>query len=212
VTEFLLRAAAVPPPDSLRAVLREVFAAREYDWGLPNSPLIWLREQFLGLLTWFAGLEQSHPATYSLLLAAMVLVLLVIIAHVVYVLSRAFRAVTPEAATGHAAGGGGPRDASWHLAEAGRLSAAGRYAEALSHRFLALVLELEGRKALTFHVSKTPAEYVTEARLDGDGRGRLRLLVLALYRHLFGRAPCTSAEWATFDREAAELGARVAAS
>jgi uncharacterized protein DUF4129 len=211
VTEPLFWVAAVSPQDSLRAVLREVFAAREYDWGPRNSPLIWLREQFLGLLTWFAGLEQSHPATYSLLLAAMVLVLLVIIAHVVYVLSRAFRAVTPEAAMRPAAGPG-PRDAAWHLAEAGRLSAAGRYGQALSHRFLALVLELEGRKALTFHVSKTPAEYVTEARLDGEGRGRLRLLVLALYRHLFGGAPCTSAEWTTFDREAAELGARVAAS
>jgi hypothetical protein len=211
VTALLIGAAAVPPPDSLRAALREVFAARDYDWGLRSGALIWLREQYVRLLAWLAGLEQSHPATYYVLLAAVLLVLLAIIAHVAYVLSRAFRPVTPEAALGPVAGPG-PRDAGWHLAEAARLGATGRYGEALSHRFLALLLELEGRKALHFHVSKTPAEYVTEARLDGEGRGRLRLLVLALYRHLFGGVPCTAAEWNIFDREAAELGARVAAS
>lgn len=209
MTDFLLQVATVPPSDSLRAVLREVFAAREYDWGPGIRALTALRDQFFRLVAWFAGLEQSHPVTYHLLLGAMVLVLLVVLAHVAYVLSRAFRALPSEAVARHA-GGPAPRDAGWHLAEAARLSAAGRYVDALSHRFLALLLELEGRKTLTFHVSKTPAEYVTEARLDDEGRGRLRWLVLALYRHLFGGAPATSADWTAFDRAATDLGARVA--
>src|SRR2546422_6493963 len=37
----------------------------------------------------------------------------------------------------------------------------------------ALVLELERRRALAFHPSKTPAEYVGEARLDAAGRASL---------------------------------------
>src|SRR5439155_16915477 len=67
---------------------------------------------------------------------------------------------------------------------------AGRYAEALAHRFVSLILELERRHALTFHPSKTPAEYVREARLDESGRASLADLVARLYRHLFGAVPC----------------------
>src|SRR6266566_541580 len=54
---------------------------------------------------------------------------------------------------------------------------AGRYVEALAHRFLAVVLELDRLKALRFHVSKTPAEYVGEARLTDAGRASLAGLV-----------------------------------
>lgn len=213
MTALLLQAAASPPaPDSVRAALREVFSAHEYDWVERTNVLSWLREQYLRLLDWFAGLEQTSPAGYYLLLIAMIIVLMAIFAHFAYVVWHAFRPVSPQTGGARAAAPTA-RDAAWHLAEARRLSDAGRYAEALGHRFLGLVLELEGRKALTFHVSKTPAEYVDEVRLDGEGRGRFRLLVLALYRHLFGGVPCTEAAWSGFDREAGELagGGHVAA-
>lgn len=210
MTALAVQVSAAPPPDSLRAVLRDVFAAPEYDWEARRSALAWMRELYLRLLGWFAGLEQTHPLTYYLLLAAMIVVLLAILAHFGYVLWRAFRPVALEIA-GRRAPGPGPRDAAWYLAEARRLSEAGRYADALGHRFVALVLELERRQALNFHASKTPAEYASEVRLDGEGRGRFRSLVLTLYRHLFGGVPCTPAEWISFDREAAELGGRVAA-
>ena len=72
------------------------------------------------------------------------------------------------------------------------LARAGRYAEALGQRFLALVLELDRRKALRFHASKTPAEYVGEARLTDRGRASLAGLVAQLYRHLFAAVPCGS--------------------
>ena len=96
-------------------------------------------------------------------------------------------------------------DAAAHLAIAERLAGAGQYAEALGHRFLALVLELDARKALRFQASKTPAEYVGEARLDQAGRATLAGLVARLYRHVFGAAPSDEREYSEFDAAAAGL-------
>ena len=57
------------------------------------------------------------------------------------------------------------------------------------HRFIALLLELDRADALTFHPSKTPAEYVREARLGATGRATLAGLVSRLYHHVFGAEP-----------------------
>lgn len=199
----LVQAPLPPPTDSVRAALREVFAAREYDWGERRGVLSWLREWFLTALDWFADLEQTHSALYYLLLGAMVLVLLGIFAHFAYALSRAWGSLdTPQAARPAV---GEVRDAAWYAAEARRLAAAGRYADALGHRFIALVLELERRKLVTFHPSKTPAEYAHEARLEPEARYALGDLVRTLYGCLFGGAPATSESWRDFDRRAGEL-------
>jgi len=94
----------------------------------------------------------------------------------------------PVAVGGVVIGGGAPvvvqsmtntdtADAAATARQVEELARAGRYAEALGHRFLALVLELDRRKALRFHASKTPAEYVWEARLTEMGRASLAGLV-----------------------------------
>ena len=193
-------------PDSLRAVLREVFRAAEYRWRAPAPRGTgWLADLVGQMVVWLDRLREAHPERYYALLAVLTLVLLVIAAHLAWVVWRSLRA--PVAAAPES-GGPGPRpgrDAAWHLAEARRGSAAGRYAEALGHRFAALVLELDRRRALGFHPAKTPAEYAAEARLDAAGRAALAQLVQALYRHLFGGLPCGPAEWEAFDRRAAAL-------
>jgi hypothetical protein len=67
------------------------------------------------------------------------------------------------------------------------------------------LLELDRRKALRFHVSKTPAEYIGEVHLDDSGRASFTTLVAALYRHLFGAVPCDETEYAAFGAAAQEL-------
>ena len=101
--------------------------------------------------------------------------------------------------------GGKVMDASAHLALAEDLARARRYAEALAHRFMAVLLELDRRKALRFHASKTPAEYIGEVKLDDSGRASFASLVAALYRHLFGAVPCDAVEYAAFGAAAQEL-------
>ena len=207
----VLQATSVPARDSLRAVLDQVFARREYDWAARTDLFAYLRELFQRLLAWMDGLEGSHPVSYYAFVLALTIVLLAILVHVTWVLRRAFTAVEPEGET--AATAVAPRrDSAWHAAEALRLSAAGRYADALVHRFLALVLDLDRRQAVRFQASKTPAEYAVEPTLDDESRSRLRWLVAVLYRHVFGAVPCDRTEWSAFDREAAALSDRLHAA
>ncbi len=193
-----------PPADSLRAVLRRIYDSPEYEWEESRDPFGFLRELYAALFEWLQGFQESHPVAYLIFLGVLTVLLLGILAHFGYLV---WRSLKPRALgePGVAPAAGGRRDAAWHLEEARRLVRDGRYAEALAHRFTALLLELEARKALVFHPSKTPAEYVGEARLDEVGRSTLTGLVATLYRHLFGGAPCSLDEVHTFDERASEL-------
>jgi hypothetical protein len=197
-------------PDSLSAALRAVFAARAYQWKGTgtSSAFAWLMERLQRALAWMEHLRLTFPIHYYILLSVLTVVLVAILVHMTWVVWRSLRPVSgPEAPV---AIPGPVRNAAWHLAEALRLGAAGRFAEALAHRFLAAVLELDERRVVQFHPSKTPAEYAREARLDDRGRADLADLVASLYRHLFGGAPCDVAEWRRFDAQAAGIGLYVA--
>lgn len=195
------------PADSLRAVLRRVFASPEYRWEEPRDPFGFLRDLYAGLLDWLEAFQLSHPVAYVVFLGVATALLLGILTHFGYILWTALRP-RPAAEADGTQVVGKPRGAAWHRQEAERLVREGRYGEALAHRFTVLLLELEVRKALVFHPSKTPAEYLGEVRLDDDGRSVLTGLVGTLYRHLFGGAPCTLDEVRTFDQRAAELATR----
>jgi hypothetical protein len=169
--------------------------------------LLWLTNLWDRLMNWFDGLADRHPAGFKLLLAALSVVLLLLLVHMGYIVWRILR---PSARTGGAAGGAAViSDAPSHLARAEELARAGRYAEALGHRFLAVVLDLERAEALRFHASKTPAEYVGEVRLDDEGRATFAGLVARLYRHLFGAVPCDEADYREFGATAEQLSRHV---
>ena len=181
-----------------------MFARPEYRWATTRNPLDWLLGLWHRLLALFDGLGRAHPATFHLLMVGLALLLAGLLVHMGYVLWRITRP-TVRIGPGSAPGGGAERqDARAQLVRAEQLARAGRYAEALAHRFLAVVLELEARRALTFHPAKTPAEYVAEARLDTAGRASLAELVGRLYQHLFGAVPCDGDAYRAFGA-AAEL-------
>ncbi|MGE5141922.1 MAG: DUF4129 domain-containing protein [Acidobacteriota bacterium] len=196
--------------DSIQLAVREVFSAREYDWRFRARTSMWSKvwSLFLRLLAWLDRLHDTHPVGYWALIGLLCLMLAVILGHFVYVLWRSLRPAAPTRAA--AAVGPPPRDARWHLAEARRLAAAGRLTDALGHRYLAMVMELDRRGALKFHPSKTPAEYLREAQLDADGQSGFASLVWALYRHLFGGVPVAVDDWTEFDRAAESLSVHVA--
>jgi hypothetical protein len=182
-----------------------VFARPDYQWVDRRVPLAWLTGRWRAFLDWLDRLADQHPAGFKILLVGLILVLGVLLVHIGYVL---WRIVRPSARTGDAAPAGRAPlvvDARAHLARAAELALAGRYAEALGHRFLAVVLELEEVGAARFHRSKTPAEYVGEARLDPEGRATFAELVGQLYRHLFGAVPCDEAEYVAFGRAAQQV-------
>src|SRR5439155_645510 len=174
----------VPPADSLRRALGEVFARPEYAWGTGEGrgPFDWLRELWFRLLDWIGTMQSAHPAGFKLLLAALIAVLAGLVLHVGYVVWRITRPTTRSAA-GAVQSGGGLRleDARAHRERADELARAGRYAEAPAHRFVALLLEVERRNAFSLHPAKPPAGAVGRGgggvcgfgwgRGGGGGRG-----------------------------------------
>ncbi len=186
-------------PDSVKRALEEVFARPAYSWTTQPSVQQWLSERWLGLRDWLDAFERGNPALFRVFLAALVLLLVAMLVHIGYVLWQVLR--SRPGAGAHAAPSALPAttlNAAGHLARADELARAGAWAEALGHRFLALALELDARRAVRFHPSKTPAEYIGEARLDPPGRDALTDLVGRLYRHVFGAAPCDDGMYRAF--------------
>ena len=198
------------PPDSIRSAIRHVLSAAEYDWRPAPRPSLWSKVMSLlaRALAWLDHLHETAPPAYYAVIGLMVAILVAIVAHFVYVWWRTVRAVAPPGASPPATGE--VIDAAWHLREAHRHGAAGRYAQALGHRYVALMLTLERQRALQFDPSRTPAEYAREMRLDETGRAGFTELVESLYRHLFGGVPCTADTWTEFDQRAERVGRGVA--
>lgn len=202
-----MQAPQLPPPDSVRAVLRTIFANPEYEWRARRSILDAVSGYWNALMAFMDTMAAEHPIGFLAVMLLLTLVSLAMFMHIGLVLRRALRPPPKPADIG-----GAPlpavRDAPWHLAQAGALAGAGRYPEALGHRFLALVLELERRRAVAVRASKTPAEYAREVRLDDAGRRIFAALVSTLYAALFGGRACDAGAFAEFDREAASLAHR----
>lgn len=202
---------AAVPLDSVRTVLDSVFADRAYVWQERRHPLAFLQEWLRALQDALDRLHAQHPVAFFVLLFVLTCVLVAILTHFGYLVWRSLRgpreAPHPEWARARPV-----RDESWHLQEFRRHLAEGRYAEAMAERFAALILQLGARAALRPDHSKTPAEYVGEARLDAAGRTALATLVDDLYLRVFGGVPCSADDVLRFDATAGALGGRVAAS
>ncbi len=197
---------AAIPRDSVARVVEEVLAAPAYDWNQGRSLTGWLRSLFRALMQWLERFAQDHPVGYVVFLLALTAVLIALLVHMGWMLHRA---LNPTQRTARDAPRPGPviRHAAWHLAEARRAAAEGRFADALAHRFHALVLDLDRHHAVTAHPAKTPAEYAREARLPPERRVALDGLVAMLYAHLYGGLPAGLPEWETFDGAAGILTA-----
>ena len=182
-----------------------MFARPDYQWVERRQPLLWLVNLWQSLMAWLDRLADQHPAGFNLLLWILTVLLLALLAHVGWVVWRIVRTSTRGPGAVPSGAGGIVMDARTHRTRADELARAGRYAEALGHRFLAVLLELDQAEALRFHTSKTPAEYVGEVRLDDQGRATFADLVARLYRHLFGAVPCDEAEYRAFGSTAEQL-------
>ncbi len=188
-----------PATDSLRAVLDSVFAGPRYRWVESSDPLAFLGRWFAALRQWLGVLQDTHPVLFAALPWILGALLAAIFIHAAWGFIRTVRA-------GGGAPGGRPaapadtRTPAWYRHEADRLAASGLFVEAMQLDFLGLVLELDRRRALRFHPSKTPIEYAAEADLPADRRGEFRELVGTLYRHAFARLPCGASEFAEWRR------------
>lgn len=190
-----MTAGQAPGADSLRAVLDSVFAAPKYRWVERPHPFAFLTRWWRELSDWLGLVQERHPDIFWVLFWGLVVVLVAIFVHGAWVMARTLRAAGAPAGAEDAAS---PevRGAAWYRREALRLARLNQYPEAMQADFLALVLELDQRRLLRFHPSKTPHEYTAEAKLAEPSRTAFRELVRTLYGYAFARQPCGAAEFA----------------
>lgn len=188
---------SVPSPDSLRVVLDDVFQGSAYAWETSRGIGDVLWRAFWEVVRWIVRLEDTHPVVYWALVIGGVLVVAAVMAHAIVLVVRTMR--KPSAtSTGTITRTALARDAEWHRRQAATLAAGGRFLDAMGHMFAALVLELDRRKALRYHPSKTPAEYLREVDVAPERREQLRQLVDDLYAALFGGRVPQAEDWADF--------------
>jgi uncharacterized protein DUF4129 len=184
---------SAPDGDRLRSVIDSVFADRKYSWEQPLDPFGPVRRAWAWLVSWFQSLRAESPSTYWLLIGVLVAVLLAILGHAAWV---AWRTVRRDATIERRGGAHRHevRDAAWYAREAERLAAAGRFTEAIQADFLRLILQLDARRLVRFHPSRTPNEYAREPTLAPESRRELGELVRRLYAYVFARVPCGAEE------------------
>lgn len=191
------------PADSVRRVVRAVFTRTEYQWVERRQPLQWLFDAIARFFDWLGAFNKTHPVESQVITYIAILVLVVMLTHMSYVAWRILqytpRSDSPQGSAAQI------YDADQHLALAERLAREGRYVEALGHRFLAVLLQLDRAALLKFQASKTPAEYMHEVKLDPLGQESFNALVARLYRHLFGALPCGEADYREFSDAAQQL-------
>lgn len=173
----------------LRAALDSVFASPAYSWQEEAAPVRLLRQWWNQLGEWLTSLRADNPTAFRLLVLALLLTLLLILAHAGYIVWATARAARRAADDEQRRAPREVHDAAWYSRAADRAAAEGRLIEALQLAFVSLALALQGQGILDYHASKTPAECAREARLVGADRERLGSLVRALYSHVFGGRP-----------------------
>jgi hypothetical protein len=138
---------------------------------------------------WLRALRADNPLVFRLLVLALLLALVLVLAHAAWLVCRTVRGARSEDAVEAQAVVTELRDAEWFARAADRAAAEGRFADALRLAFVALALGLDRQGLLQYHASKTPAECARDARLAPGDRERLRGMVRTLYLHAFGGRP-----------------------
>jgi len=177
-------------PAALRAALDSVFAASAYRWADTPAPVRLLRGWWDRLVEWLDGLRAGNPAVFRLLVVALLVALVLVLAHGAWVVWQTVRSGAEPDAAAPRSPAREARDPAWYFREADRAAAAGRTGQALQLAFVGLALTLDRQGLLRYDTSKTPAECAREARLAAEDRERLGALVRALYAHVFGGRPC----------------------
>ncbi len=180
---------ASPRADSLRAALDSVFASPAYRWETREDPLGILRRAWQAASDYLTRLHSANPAAFRVLTWVLLAILAAILGHAAWIAFRTVGQGSRQSPGATHLPASTVRDGAWYAREAARLAQGGDFVAAMQADFLRLVLELDGRRLVTYHPSKTPSEYAREAALSVDARHSLRTLVREMYGYAFARVP-----------------------
>ena len=119
-----------PTAAALRAVLDSVFAAPAYRWADEPPLLRLLREWWHRLTGWLEGLRIGNPAAFRLFGFALLVLLVLVLAHGAWVVWRTVRGAATADDAGPTPAEREARDAAWFFRAADRAAGEGRTADA----------------------------------------------------------------------------------
>ncbi len=177
------------PAARIQQALDSAFSAPAYQWAPPDLTENWATRLFARLSAWLDAIGAANPVLFRILLAVLVAVLAVIVAHGAWVLWRTTRLAAERTAADRRFAAAEPGTHEDALAAAAEAAAAGTFDEALRWRWLALERRLRDEVGLDGPPAMTPREAVRRAPLSTDDRARLDGLVRVLYDAVYAGAP-----------------------
>ncbi|VTU00963.1 Uncharacterized protein OS=Roseiflexus castenholzii (strain DSM 13941 / HLO8) GN=Rcas_2512 PE=4 SV=1 [Gemmataceae bacterium] len=183
-----------PPPDAVRRTLGDVFERPEFQPREARGGGA-LFKALRDFFEWLGGLRAGAPVLFWVLLLGCVGALVLLVALIVWQVGRALGSGTEarraEAETRRRG------LAADHRGEAGRLAAAGEYAEAVRHLFLSLIYRLDESGRVGLNKAYTNHEYL---ELLGDrlpSPGSLKIIVDTLDDCWYGQRACRAEQYQT---------------
>lgn len=175
-----------PPldPDKIHRRLENILSRPEFNQGNLN----WILEAIRAFFQWLGDLSTTAPILFVLVVGSLVLVLVLLLAHITWSITRVFT-YTPETAAARAAAEQRQRLSLAHRQGALEHAARGEFTEAIRFLFLSLVYRFDEEGRVLFQRAYTNREYLTlfadRPRVNED----LRVFVDTLDDHWYGQQP-----------------------
>jgi len=172
--------------DRIRTLAREILARPEFAGAHPSAMQDWFTKIALRVLDWIAGfgnLRVNAPGLFWPIFAALVLILVLMIAQIVWAISAAMRAPEPQANRGLS------REARDPAAEAEQQAAIGNFLEAAHCLMIASFRTLAERAVIDLRPDRSNRwirRALRSSKLNQELVKELDGLVVRTERHWFG--------------------------
>lgn len=183
------RSGVVVPPEPSEATIRqklvEILARPEFS---PDPRQDWLGALVQGFFAWLAGLHESNVVLFWLILVGCVVLLLILVGHVGWTVSRVFSAggQRPDPETAEAKR---QRLSLAHWEEALRRAQQREFTEAIRFLFLSLVYRFDESGRVGFQQAATNREYLASLADRPRVQADLKVFVDTLDDHWYGQHP-----------------------
>lgn len=188
---------ALPPPDAIKHLAREIVHRATYDLGPTDDvPVLlrfirFLRSIFGPFVDWFQALATYSPMLAALVIATLVAILFALIAHIIYSFRSALR--KPEEIQSRLAESVNMTPAEYEQ-RARSAAKKGEFIEAVRLLFMASLMTLEAAQKRVVRRGTTNREYLKRFK-NTPAFDPLAFLVETVDRSWYAGVPCTEQEY-----------------
>src|SRR5262249_23695018 len=129
------------------------------EFGQNKGNLNWIWDAIRAFFYWLGDLSTTAPSVFAILVTLLVLILVLLVAHIIWTVTRVFT-YTPGSSEAQAAAEQRQRLSKAHRQEALERAARGEFTEAIRFLFLSLVYRYDEEGRVLFQHAYTNREYL----------------------------------------------------